>query len=327
MKLFLKIVAISLLFLNFSCNDKSSNQRLVPASSGKINELLVVVDNLLWEENIGEAVRDIFAASVPALNQEEPLFNIKQMPTQVFSGFATKSRLVLKIEKGKAAGTSIREDVFAKPQTLILVSGQTNQEIIDQMKANADKIIMALKAEEIKEKQRRINLSLFDTKPIQEQMGIDIKFPTAYRIATHDNNFFWIRKDIPTGNMDFLIYEVPLSRIHKNDSTTVGDIIRMRDSIGKAHIQSSVEGAYMITEEAYAPYVFDTTIDGKPTIETKGIWDMKNAFMSGPFINYAIEDKKNNRYVVLEGYVFSPSVEKRDYIFELEAILKSVKIK
>ncbi|HNU58342.1 MAG TPA: DUF4837 family protein, partial [Aquaticitalea sp.] len=58
-----------------------------------------------------------------------------------------------------------------------------------------------------------------------------------------------------------------------------------------------------------------------------GIWDMKNAFMSGPFINYAIEDKANNRYLVLEGYVFAPSIEKRDYVFELEAILRSVKFK
>jgi hypothetical protein len=325
MKHLFTLLAISLAFL--SCNNKSSNQRIIPASSGNINSLLVVVDNILWEENIGESIRDIFAAPVPALNQEEPLFTISQMPTQVFSGFATKNRIVLKIEKGKPANTSIGEDTFAKPQTVIVVSGKTNQEIIDQMKANADKIIAAFKNEEIKENQRRINISLFDTKPIQDQLKVDIKFPTAYRIATHDNNFFWIRKDINTGNMDFLIYEVPMNQIRKSDSTTVGDIIRMRDSIGKAHIQSSVEGAYMITEEAYAPYVFDTTIDGKPTIETKGIWDMKNAFMSGPFVNYAIEDKANNRYVVVEGYVFAPSVEKRDHIFELEAILRSVKIK
>ena len=327
MKSFLKIATIFILFLNFNCNNNSSDNSLIPDSSGNINNLLVVVDNLLWEENVGESVREIFAAPVPALNQEEPLFNISQMPTQVFSGFATKNRTVLKIEKGKTAGVSIEKNTYAKPQTVVVVSGQTNQEIIDQMKKNADKIIITFKKEEIKEKQRRIRMSLFDTKPIQDQLGIDIKFPTAYRIAAHDKNFFWIRKDINTGNMDFLIYEVPLSQIRKSDSTTVGDIIRMRDSIGKAHIQSSVEGAYMITEEAYAPYVFETTIDGKPTIETKGIWDMKNAFMSGPFINYAIEDKANNRYVVVEGYVFSPSVEKRDHIFELEAILRSVTIK
>ena len=54
---------------------------------------------------------------------------------------------------------------------------------------------------------------------------------------------------------------------------------------------------------------------------------MKNDWMSGPFLNYAIEDKINNRYVVLEGYAYAPSVNKRDYMFELEAILKSVKIK
>ncbi|MEZ4801560.1 MAG: DUF4837 family protein [Gelidibacter sp.] len=326
MNRFLTAISTLLIFLVFNCNDKSSNQRLVSTSSGNINNLLVVVDNLLWEDTVGEAIRDVFAAPVPALNQEEPLFNISQMPTQVFSGFATKNHIVLKIEKGKPAGTSISNDVFAKPQTLVVVSGKTNQEIINQMKSNAEKIIEAFKIEEIKEKQRRIRLSLHDTKEIKEQLGVDIKFPTAYRIATHDNNFFWIRKDIATGNVDFMIYQVPLNQIHKTDSTMVSDIIRMRDSIGKAHIQSSIEGAYMITEEAYAPYVFDTTIDGKPTIETKGLWDMKNAFMSGPFINYAIEDKAHNRYVVVEGYVFAPSVEKRDYIFELEAILKSVKI-
>jgi hypothetical protein len=49
--------------------------------------------------------------------------------------------------------------------------------------------------------------------------------------------------------------------------------------------------------------------------------------MSGPFINYAIEDKVNDRVVIVEGYVFAPSVAKRDYMFELEAIIKSVSIK
>lgn len=324
MKYLLTIFIISILVL--SCNDNSSNQRLVPASSGNINTLLVVVDNLLWEENIGESIRDIFAAPVQGLPNDEPLFTISQMPTMVFTDFATKNRIVLKIEKGKDAGTSINKDAFSKPQTVVVVTGKTNQEIIDQIEENAEKIIAAYKKEEIKEKQRRIGKSLFDSKAIQDQLGVDIKFPTAYRIASQADKFFWIRKDINTGNMDFMIYEVPLSSIKKGDSTVV-DIIKMRDSIGKAHIQSSIEGAYMITEQAYAPYVNEVEINNRPTIETRGIWDMKNAFMSGPFINYAIEDKANNRYVVVEGYVFAPSVEKRDHIFELEAILKSVKIK
>ena len=49
--------------------------------------------------------------------------------------------------------------------------------------------------------------------------------------------------------------------------------------------------------------------------------------MSGPFINYWIEDKANERYLIAEGFVYAPSVGKRDYIFELEAIIQSISIK
>jgi len=48
--------------------------------------------------------------------------------------------------------------------------------------------------------------------------------------------------------------------------------------------------------------------------------------MSGPFVNYMFEDKANQRYVVIEGFAFAPSVAKRDYMFELEAIVRSIKI-
>ena len=45
--------------------------------------------------------------------------------------------------------------------------------------------------------------------------------------------------------------------------------------------------------------------------------------MAGPFVNYMIEDNTNNRWLVIEGFVFAPSVNKRDYMFELETIIKS----
>lgn len=317
-------IALSLILFT-SCNN-GKDQRIIPGSNGNINTLLVVVDNLLWEDSVGETIRDVVAAPVPALNQEEPLFSLNQMPPMVFDGFATKSRIVLKIEKGGEAGTTIKNDVYARPQTVVVISGKTDQEIKDQLENNGDRIIAAFKKEELKENQRRIKISLMDDSALEKALGVKLNFQTAYRIAKQDKDFFWIRKDIPTGTMDIMIYEVPLSSIQKGDSTII-DIVRMRDSIGEVHIPGPVEGSYMITEEAYTPYLSETTVDGKPAFETKGIWDVKNAFMSGPFINYAIEDKANSRYVVIEGYVFAPSVEKRNNIFELEAIIKSIRIK
>jgi hypothetical protein len=48
--------------------------------------------------------------------------------------------------------------------------------------------------------------------------------------------------------------------------------------------------------------------------------------MAGPFLNYYIKDLKNNRTIVIEGFVFSPSVRKREYLVELEAIVRSLKV-
>ena len=123
-----------------------------------------------------------------------------------------------------------------------------------------------------------------------------------------------------------LIYEVPLDIIRESDEA-INDVIKMRDSIGKQYVPGPLEGTYMITEEAYTPFLSNTIIDNKPTFETRSTWEVKDAYMAGPFLNYAIKDEINQRYVVFEGFAFAPSVEKRDYMFEFEAIAKSIKIK
>ncbi|MDX1469973.1 MAG: DUF4837 family protein [Flavobacteriaceae bacterium] len=317
---------LSLLFIIFlflGCNNDGKKARTLSASSGNINDVSVVVDNLLWQDSVGEAIRDVLASPVEGLSIDEPLFSLRQMPPQVFSDFTTKNRTIFIVKKGEEPRTTIKNNVYAKPQTVVLVTGQTNDEIIDQLNSNKNEIVEAFKKAELKEKQRRIRKSLHETEPIENALGITLDFPTAYRIAVNDEEFFWIRKDINSGTMDMMIYEVPLSTIRPGDSAVV-DIIKMRDSIGQKYIEGPVEGSYMITEKAYAPYKFNEELDGKPTIITKGLWDVKNYFMSGPFVNYAIRDEANNRYLIAEGYVFAPSVDKRDNMFELEAIIKSL---
>ena len=322
-KVLLIMIGLSLIL---SCENDPNANRLIPKSSGNINSLSVVVSNDMWEGSVGETIRNVLAAPVYGLPQEEPMFTLRQMPPQVFSDFATKNRTVLKIESGKEADTKFLKNPYASPQKLVLVTGNTAEEIKDQIVQNGERIISAFKSEEIKEKQRRIKLSLNKNNTIEETLGLTMNFPSAYRIATEDDGFYWIRKDIRTGSMNIMLYEMPLDAISK-DENAINDIIAMRDSIGKAYIPGPIEGSYMITEEAYTPFLNKTIIDNKSTLETKSTWEVKNAFMAGPFINYIIEDEINNRLLVAEGFTYAPSVEKRNHMFELEAIIRSIKIK
>ncbi len=315
----------SVLLILTGCGDGKDDPVVVSSSSGKINSVTVVMENELWTGEVGEAVRRHFAAPVDGLPQEEPLFSLSQMPPVAFSGFARKNRIFLKVQKGEETGVKLADDAYARPQKGVLITGETNEEIISLIDENAEKIISTFKKTELTEQQRRIKKSLKNDEKLEEQLGVSLKFPTAYRYAKESDDFFWIRKDIPTGSMEILVYEVPRSVIEK-DTNIVGNIIEMRDSIGKTHIPGRVDGSYMVTESAYAPYLFESQIDGNFAWESKGIWEVKGDFMGGPFLNYAVLDEENDRYVILEGFAFSPSARKRENMMELEAILKSAKI-
>lgn len=321
----LLLMAVAMLFMVSCEKDNKKKRRILPESSGKINTLSVVIDNELWKNTVGETLREVLAAPVDGLPQGEPLFSMNQIPPQVFTDFVRNSRSIIKIEKGTETGVKIVDDRYARPQKFVVVSGTSIAEIKKEIKENAERIVSVFKAEETKEYQRRIAISLHNTDQIKEQLGMDINFSKAYRIAKAEDKFFWIRKDIPTGTLNLMLYELPLSAIDKKQDT-VAQIIKIRDSIGAKYIPGPVDGSHMITEKAYAPYLFEIIIDNKPTLEAKGIWDVKGAWKSGPFVNYCIEDKVNNRIIVAEGFVDAPSIRKREHIFELEAMIKSIRI-
>ncbi|MUU79076.1 DUF4837 family protein [Winogradskyella endarachnes] len=314
--------------LLLSCGEtkKDDGKKYLPDSNGNLNTLSVVVDNMLWEDNIGENIRKIFAAPLNGLPTDEPMYDVRQIPPQVFDGFAARSRIVLKIEKGDVESTTkMLHEAYAKPQTVVVVAGKTDKEIIAQLTENKYKILDAFNKEEVKENLRRINLSLMDDKAMEDKLGITIDIPSAYRIGKAEDDFFWIRKSLSnTKTIDLMLYEVPIETISKGDSTIV-DIVKMRNKITKEKILGE-DGIYMAVEEAYAPSLFTTIIDNKPAYEVRGMWDMQGYSMGGPFITYAIEDKINNRYLVADGYVYAPSLPKRDYVFELEAMIKSIVI-
>lgn len=325
------ILLVALVFSLFSCKEGSKeSQRILPNSAGPVNNVSIVIDNELWENTVGETIRDVLAAPIDGLNQEEPLFSLNQIPPQVFSGFVKEGRNVLKIEQGPA-DFKITKDVFARPQTMIVISGKDFSEIKEQINTHEENIIKAFKASDIRKTQKDHKKALQDAQVIEEALGIEIAIPSTFRIATTiakpEDKFFWIRRDIPTGYTNVLLYEVPLDALKKEDSL-VSQVLKIRDSIGRKYIGGPVEGSYMATESMYAPHIYETIIDNKPTVEVKGLWIVKEgAIMSGPFITYFIEDKVNERYIVAEGFAFAPSVSKRDFMFELEAMIKSIEVK
>jgi hypothetical protein len=315
------ILCLIVSFFFLSCEKKNNSTHR--KATGKINTISVIIDDQLWNGEVGDSIRNKFASPVVGLPQEEPLFTINQYPVKLMEGFITDSRIIIVVKKKNKNEFSVTKNPFTTPQKVFHISGTTTSEILKILEKSAPKIIEIIKETEIKENQRITSLSLLNTYKIRNVFHIDLKIPSDYLYVNQNTNFIWLKKEIPSGNTSILIYQVPLSTLKKGKNS-IETIIKMRDSIGSLYISGTEPDTNMITEESYAPYLFKTKLDGKETFETKGTWELKNEFMSGPFINYAIVDTKNNRILVLEGFCYSPSKEVRDLRHELESIIKSV---
>ncbi len=319
--------ALLSLLLFSACISKTDKKDLLPDSYGRMGSLAVVIENDLWKGKVGDAVREIFAAEAVGLPQVEPVFSILQMPSSAFTGYTKNYRNALIIKKAENVTFGISEDKNASPQKLVYVIDTTEAKIIENLKAQQKKIIETFKENDVKESWGRFRGTPYEKKDVSETFNIDMLITSLYKTKRKEDSFMWLQKEIKEGSQNILIYELPKGFIQYKDSAAVGEIIRMRDSIGFSFIPGRLENTHMITEEAYAPYVFDAILDNKPTIETRGTWEVKGDFMAGPFLNYIIHDDINNRQLVLEGFVFAPSVEKRNFMLELEAILRSVRIR
>ncbi len=319
------IVLLSFLVVLSSCSGNGKRDKsLVPSSVGNINSLQVVIPNDLWNGIVGEAIRNNFAAPTDGLPQDEPLFSINQMQPETFTGFARSNRLFLYVVLSDDDSVKLAKNEYAKPQIGAIIKATSEEKLVDLINKNAPKIIEAFHKSEIAERQRRTEISLLKTDSLKKVMGVSLKIPSAYRLAKATDSFFWYRKDLKDGTTNILVYEVPLTFI-KNDSSAIGDIIKIRDSIGSKLLPVEDDGLF-ITEGDYAPYLFKTQLDNHFAYLTKGTWEVKDAYMGGPFLNYAVRDEKNNRYLILEGFTYAPAARKRDLQFELESILESAKI-
>lgn len=316
---FLCLLILSILV---SCNKKTVKR--TTDVTGKINNVSVIIDDELWNGEVGDSVRNKFASPVLGLPQEEPNFTLNQYPVKLLEGFMSNSRNIIVIKKAANSQFKIIKNEYVSPQVVVHISGRTVQELLDSIQSNDSLIIQSFKKSEIEVSQKQLLLdSVNYSQKLSEKFSIRIPIPLKYKMVMYGKKFVWFKKEITSGNVSLMFYELPITSI-KTNQNIINQIVKKRDSIGNIYIHGAVPKTRMITEKAFSPYLSETKIYGKKTYETKGNWELLHESMGGPFINYAIIDEKNNRILVIEGFCYAPSKKKRDLMFELESIIKSV---
>ena len=320
------IILITILITSCVGNDKL----ILPQAVGKINKVMVVTKSSHWLGDVGKEVRNTFGELIVGLPQPEPRMNVSQVPLNGFSSMMKPVRNLLILEESEKEQFSIKHNVYAQPQVVAYLSANSKEGLIEQFKKHKTDILNAYRDADLASVQKVFEKDKLDDSKYKtlQNLGISLTIHNKFRTVDDTGEFLWLRHHLTsgiakTGSNNILVYALPL----KDESKIAENIVAVRDSIGKKYIPGSdPETMHMITEEAYTPFTFDAEIAGRKAYETKGKWEVKNDFMAGPFLNYTIIDKQNNRLLVFEGFTYAPSVNKREFIFELEAIAKSMVI-
>ena len=331
MKKGLTIIALLLFFT--SCKD-AKESFVLSGSVGKSNHLLVVVERDDWNAKIGDNLRGFLGKLVVGLPQKETLFSVSRVAPKGFGSMMNKYRNILIVQKGEKEEFRVQNNFYAKPQTIVYVTAKDEVRLDVQLKKHKKEIVQIFRNSDIKHLQNRFENKKLDDSKFEtfKNLGISMTIPKDFRFVKDSLNFLWLRQRLMSGITqgdgvnNILVYSIPLTEEFDLDARNT--VINNRNLMGKMHIPGSdPERMYMITEAAFIPQTIPTIVDNKKAYETRGKWEVKNDFMAGPFINYTVVDKKNNRLIVFEGFTYAPSINKRDFIFELEAIGKSLKIK
>ena len=277
-----------------------------------------------WLSQLGKDTRNIIGDVYKGLPIDEQNFRFFHTPPKQFSGFSRHSRNIIYFQKDTINKFRIYKDLYSKPQIFFLIQGEDRGILTNYLTDNKSLIINTIKDGERKEKIRRIKKSPSKSDILSQRMGINLVYPSIYKKVKDTFNFVWLEKQILKGTLNIISYRLPSSTLSKPPK--LSEIIRIRDSIGKLYIPGRIKGSHMITEKDYTPYFYKLKIEKKIVYQTKGIWEVKNDFMGGPFISNILEDKKSDEWIVTEGFAFAPSVSKREYMFELNSILSTISI-
>lgn len=339
----------------FSCSEEFS-ARLDPLSNalGTASQITVVAEESLWSTAVGDTFDYYFAAAYPILPQPEPLFDIRHFtPTELIADplrkelrtyviladlsdvESTGTQMVLKdlgeakVKKAKADNDynmAVGYDRWATGQLVIYLFGNTEEILIDKVKKRFPSIAKRVNDFD----QKKLQSTVYQpgshgelNKLIKENFDLDINIPNDYFLAIHENKTIWLRKETDFLSSNILISEIPY---HNSDQLTQEGIKVLRDSLGKKYVSSTAENSYMRVNDVDLPMIIQQKqLEGLYAIESRGIWDIENDFMGGPFMSYTILSPDNKKIYTVDGFVHAPGKKKRKFMQHLEVILKTIK--
>lgn len=305
-----------------------SEEDYKPSVTGRPGEIVVIIESRYWKSEIGDTIRAVFERPFPMLPQVEKSYALINVDYSSFVPVMQKHRNVITVEISNEypeAKIVMRRDSWATPQIVFTVVGRDPHEVAEAISKKADYMAGMLEQAEL-DRQSKSARAYSDTKlhdSIAKVFEIDMHIPDGYSLMRKAKNFMWMESQTIHNSIGIFIYDYPFT----DDSTfTVKYLTDKRNQVLKAYVPGALDSSWMTTSEYINPELKIKEFRGQTYGELRGLWEVVNDYMGGPFISRSYVDRQKGRVLTVEGYIYAPRFDKRDYVRRVEGIINTVSL-
>ncbi|MCU0356041.1 MAG: DUF4837 family protein [Cyclobacteriaceae bacterium] len=349
------ILFLGLITLMACTPSEEKRTEMLPTATGKPGDMIIIMDSVQWNGELGREVRKIFKQEVPGLPREEPLFNIIYVYPRKGYTLLTQIRnlvFVFTLDQNSAGSQIMKEsftqetldkirsdssfylvtrrDEYSRGQEVMYLFSATQDDLINRLRKNSRQIQDYFNNVE----RRRLLSSLTKTNTtkavtdfLRKDNDVEIRVPFGFKLADKQPDFVWLRQMDARADKSVFISWKP----YESEYQLLPDsLVAWRNSIAKKYLFEDPDepNSYLVTELS-VPYIplraTQVNFNKRFAMELRGLWKTNTNTMGGPFISYSMVDQKKQLLYYIEGFCFSPGKDQRETIRELEAILWTFK--
>ncbi len=321
------ILSFILTIALFSCTDSNKSKSassIIYTSGGRTSEVLIVISKGLWDSPLGDSIRESFEQVPGWLPRNEPEYIVTRISKKAFGSTYQKQRNIFLIKKAEVnkAKVQFRKNMYAKPQTVVTIKGNSDKQLMHAFLAYKDKIRKSFHKNEVTRIAKAYSgLEVRTiTKQLDKKFGFHMVFPKGFYVANDKADFIWLRRPTRDVEEGVFIYTRPYTDI---SSFSMQSMIAYRNEITKKYVPGPVDNSYMKVSDVFPPMSFITEFKGAYASQLRTLWDVHGYAMGGPFVSYTFLDTAASRLITIDGYIKAPKKEKRDLLLHIEAIFHS----
>lgn len=297
------------------------------SASSTANEVLVIMDDKEWKGMSGNALFDVLNSPCKGLPQKEANFKILQITPDNFSSTFKMARNIIIPEISNIYSTpkiSSESDKYAVGQVIMTIKAPDSTSFANFVIENKDVIVNYFIKKELERTSKwLIKSSGTPQSPIKDIFGINIHYPKGISNTYTEDNFFWATNDAPESRLDIAIFQFPYTTetVFEKDS-----LIAIRNSFLGKHITGAAKSQMITATESMEPEYERMEVNGIFRAQLRGLWEMTNDMMGGPFVMQAFVNEQTNMVVVVDVFVYAPEKNKRNLMRNMEASLYTIQI-